>query len=267
VSRVHDRAAVGFERAGADYERGRPGYPDQAVARIATELGIGPGRVVVDLAAGTGKLTRSLLGFGARLVAVEPVAGMRDQLVRTTPGPEVLDGTAERTGLSDASADAVVVAQAFHWFDAPAAAEEIHRVLRPGGGLAVIWNSWDESVAWVAAVQEIVHEHAADSPRQAHSTWQRDLEATRLFTPPSERTYANVVDGDADTVLARVASTSYVAALDPPALQAVLGRVRGVLAADPVTRSRVRIEMPYSTHLVWCRRRGRGAEDPDVLSD
>jgi len=146
VSPVHQDAAVGFDRGAADYERGRPGYPDAAIALVARKLGITPGQRVLDLAAGTGKLTRSLLGLGAELVAVEPVAGMREQLRRAVPGVDVRDGTAEQIPLDDASVDAVLVAQAFHWFDVPAAAAEIHRVLVPGGGLAVIRNEWDRTV-------------------------------------------------------------------------------------------------------------------------
>ena len=124
-------SAVGFDRAGADYERGRPGYPPDAVELLTRELEIGAGRRVVDLAAGTGKLTRALAPYHASIVAVEPVAGMREQLVGAVPGIEVLDGTAERIPLQDASIDTVLVAQAFHWFDAPRAAVEIHRIPAP----------------------------------------------------------------------------------------------------------------------------------------
>jgi SAM-dependent methyltransferase len=255
LSQVHDRAAVGFDRAGEAYERGRPGYPPAALENIVRELGIDPGSVVLDLAAGTGKLTRSLSGSGARLLAVEPVAGMRDQLAHTTPGVEILDGTAERIPVPDGNVDAVVVAQAFHWFEARAASREIHRVLAPGGGLAVIWNSWDESVPWVAEMQEIVHEHAGDAPRQAHSSWQRELEASGLFTGFAQTTYPNIVAGDRETVLARVASTSYIAALDRELHQEVLARVQSRLDAHPQTRDRQRVEMPYTTHLLTAHRR------------
>lgn len=257
MSRVHSQAAAGFDRAAADYERGRPGYPEPAITTIARELGVAPGRVVLDLAAGTGKLTRSLSGLGAHLISVEPVAGMREQLQRTTPDVEAVKGTAERIPMAHDSVEVVVVAQAFHWFDASAAAAEIHRVLRADGGLAVIWNSWDESVPWVAAMQAIVHEHAGDAPRQAHSTWQRDLAASGLFTALSEQTYLNLVLGDRETVLARVASTSYIAALDPAKHEDLLCRVRRLLDADEQTRGRDEIEMPYVTHLVWCRASGR----------
>src|SRR6185503_12958613 len=151
---VHRLAAVGFDRAADAYERARPSYPDEAVALLVGALGIGPGRRVLDLAAGTGKLTRLLMPTGAGLVAVEPVAGMRARLLAAVPEVEVLDGTAEALPLPDGSVDAVVCAQAWHWFDSAAALAEVRRVLRPGparaaGGLAVVFNIRDESVAWV----------------------------------------------------------------------------------------------------------------------
>lgn len=251
---IHQQAAAGFGRAGADYERGRPGYPEAAVAVLARELGIGPGRVVLDLAAGTGKLTRALSGSGAELIAVEPVLGMREQLVRAVPGARALDGTAERIPLEAGTIDAVLVAQAFHWFDAAAAGAEIHRVLRPGGGLGVTWNSWDESVPWVKRTQALVHEHVNDAPQQRTSPWPKRLAKTGLFTALEQRTFPNVVHGDLDTLLARVASVSYIAALGDAERERVLRAVGEVVATDPVTRGRAELAMPYTTHVTWCRR-------------
>jgi SAM-dependent methyltransferase len=131
VTRLPPAASMGFARAAAAYERGRPGYPSAAVDFLAARLRLGPGRRVVDLAAGTGTLARSLPATGAEVIAVEPVAEMRAALPARA---RAVDGTAE------ASADAVAVAQAFHWFDGDAALAEIHRVLRPGGALALVWN-------------------------------------------------------------------------------------------------------------------------------
>jgi SAM-dependent methyltransferase len=252
---IHASAAVGFDRAGADYERGRPGYPDEAVALLARALDIGPGRRVVDLGAGTGKLTRSLLPYGAALLAVEPVGGMREQLVRTTTGVEVIAGTAERIGIPDASADVVLVAQAFHWFQADTAAVEIHRVLVPGGGLGVIWNAWDESVAWVARVQRRVHQHVGQTPKQRTSRWREALAASRRFTELTERRIAHVLRGDRDALLARIASVSYIAALADRDRRRVLEDVGEIVAEDPQTRESDQLDMPYVTHVTWCRRR------------
>ena len=127
---IHE-AAKAFDQGAVDYEKGRPSYPADAVAKIVDVLGVGPGTRVLDLAAGTGKLTRLLVPTGAELVAVEPVAGMLDQLVAALPDVEVHDGTAEAIPLPDASVDAAVVAQAFHWFDPDVALAELARVLVP----------------------------------------------------------------------------------------------------------------------------------------
>ena len=143
MSSLHPTAEAGFTAAAEVYERARPGYPDEAVAWVAERLGIGPGRDVLDLAAGTGKLTRQLVPLGACIVAVEPIDAMRAQLERVVPGVEAVAGTAEAIPLPDASVDAVTCAQAAHWFRADEAAREIRRVLRPGGGLALLWNVRD----------------------------------------------------------------------------------------------------------------------------
>src|SRR5438067_5347592 len=126
---VHESARRGFERQADAYERGRPPYPCEATSWLVEMLRLGPARTVVDVGAGTGKLTRALLPSGAELIAVEPVAAMRNVLERELPIARALDGTAESLPLPNAAADAIVVGQAFHWFDAPAALREFHRVL------------------------------------------------------------------------------------------------------------------------------------------
>src|SRR3954471_9902173 len=136
---MHPVAAAGFASAADVYERARPSYPVEAVEWMARRTGLGPGSTVVDVGAGTGQLTRPLPATGARVVAIEPVAEMRAKL----DGFESHDGTAEELPLADASADVITVAQAFHWFDHARALPELHRVLRPGGHLALFWNSRD----------------------------------------------------------------------------------------------------------------------------
>jgi SAM-dependent methyltransferase len=248
---INDVAARGFARAGPEYERGRPGYPQRAIETIVAELGIGPHSTIVDLAAGTGKLTRSLTATGASVVAVEPVPEMREQLLAAVPGVEALSGTAEAIPLEDGSADAVLVAQAFHWFDATAAATEIHRVLKPGGGLGVLWNAWDESVTWVARMQEVVHSYAGETPRHATSKWRQEVDATGLFGELGERTIPHVVTGGLEELLARVSSVSYISALEDRERDHVLTAVKRIVASDPLTRERADLDMPYTTHVVW----------------
>lgn len=156
---VHPRAEVGFGRAADAYERARPDYPAEAVDWLCDRLALRPGRTVVDLAAGTGKLTRLLVASGARVIAVEPVAGMRNALARAVPAVEILDGTAEAMPLPDGSADAITVAQAFHWFSTADALSEIHRVLAPGGALALVWNRRDLDDPLAVALDEMVGRH------------------------------------------------------------------------------------------------------------
>ncbi len=141
--RIPAAAAEGFQQAAADYERSRPSYPADALACIVGRAAMQPGTRVLDLAAGTGKLTRLLAPTGADVVAVEPVEAMRAQLVEQVPGVEVLDGTAESIPLESGSVHAVTVAQAFHWFDAPASLAEMRRVLVDDGTLVLVWNTRD----------------------------------------------------------------------------------------------------------------------------
>jgi len=156
------------------YQRMRPPYPKQAVDFV---LAGRPAGRVLDVGAGTGKLTRLLVPTGAAVVAVEPVACMRDELRRRVPGIEVVDGTAESNPLPDSSADAVTAAQAFHWFDGSKALPEIHRVLRPGGVVGLIWNLPDHRVDWIPELFEAVRE-----PEPPWSAAYQDLD-TGLFTP------------------------------------------------------------------------------------
>ena len=137
--------------AGA-YERGRPGYPEEAVRWL---VGDEP-RDVVDLGAGTGKLTRALVALGHRVTAIEPLDEMRAELDAAVPDARALAGRAEAMPLPDASADVVASAQAFHWFDHDAALPEIARVLRPGGSLALVWNSRDDRDPWMAQLSAII---------------------------------------------------------------------------------------------------------------
>jgi ubiquinone/menaquinone biosynthesis C-methylase UbiE len=214
------------------------------------ELGIGPGTRVLDLAAGTGKFTRQLVPTGAELVAVEPVAGMRRKLEEAIPGVSALDGSAEEIPLDDGAVDAVFCAQAFHWFDAPRALEEIHRVLRPGGSLALVWNVREETVEWERRLSELLKRHEGGAPRRHWGHWREAFESTPLFTPLEERRFSHRQEGGVETMLARVASISFVAAMPDAERGEFLAEVRKLV--EPHEEPLV---MHYRTEVYFCRRR------------
>jgi len=243
---VHAAAARGFSRSADAYDRARPDYPPAAVAWLAERLGLRPGRTVVDLAAGTGKLTRPLAATGAEVVAIEPVAEMRARI--GDAAARALDGTAEAIPLRDASADAVTVAQAFHWFDGPAALAEIHRVLRPGGALALVWNRRPLEDPVHAAIERIIAPHRGDAPAHRSGAWRAAFDATTLFGPLEERTFTHSRPHDADALADRVGSTSFVAALDDGPQADVIAAVRALAAEGPV-------ELPYVCEVLMCDRR------------
>ena len=253
MAEIHDTARRGFEQPDA-YVRGRPGYPAAAVARLVAETGIAPGRDVLELGAGTGAFTRELVATDARVLALEPVAGMRERLVQTVPQAEVVAGQAERIGLPAASVDAVVVAQAFHWFDGERALREIARVLRPGGRLGLIWNARDESVAWVAALGVILDEHADDSPRHGSGAWRAAFETTSDFGALQSVSFPHVHRQTPEGVLDRVGSVSYIAALPADAHAAVRRQVAALLASHEQTRGLDQLDFPYRTDVDWCER-------------
>lgn len=251
---IHESARRGFAAAGAAdaYERGRPPYPPDVIARLIDVCRLGPGRVVVDLAAGTGRLTRLLQPSGARVIPVEPVAEMRASL------PDAVEGTAESMPLPDESADAVTVGQAFHWFDGPAAVGEIARVLKPGGTLALVWNAQAGLAPWIDRVLAITHAaNDAGAPQYASGRWRAPFADDgdgdhHAFGPLHEHHVVTDWDVDADTVVDRFASVSYVAALPDERRGAVLAAIRDVLDTDPATRGRARFAMPTRTDLYWC---------------
>jgi len=182
--------------------------------------------MVVDLAAGTGKLTRRLVPTGASVVAVEPLKEMREQLALVLPEAEVRAGTAEELPLADAGADAVTVGQAFHWFDAERAAAEIARVLRPGGALALVWNIRDLSDALQARINDLLRPLRRDTPSEHEQPWRTVLAESPLYGPVEERSFAWVQQHTTAELLDRVASVSFVARLDAGAREELLGRVR-----------------------------------------
>ena len=242
-------SSVAFGRVAEAYERCRPSYPGEIVAWVIEKLRLGPGKTVVDVGAGTGKLTRQLVPTGARVIAVEPLEEMREQLLGAVEGVEVLAGSAEALPLPDLAADGITVAAAFHWFDVDRALPELHRVLKPGCGLAIIGNGRDLEQPLQAAVQSIIEVYlpGLDELRG----WIPVLEASPLFGPLEgvEATFEQYFD--AAGLAERVGTISYIARLPDDERAEVLARVRALGEAQP--------EKPfpflYRAEAVVCMRR------------
>jgi SAM-dependent methyltransferase len=224
------------------------------VEHLVSSLGLPEGRTVLDLGAGTGKLTRLLASHAkpARIVAVEPVAAMRRKLTENVPEATVLDGTAEAIPLEAGSVGVVVVAQAFHWFDGDRALREIRRVLEPGGRLGLVWNVRDESVGWVAELTRLIDAHESGEPRYRTGRWREAFDRTKDFTPLESARFGHVHRGPREMIVDRVSSISFIAALPHEEHEAVLQQVRGL-----VDLLDAEVELPYRTDVFVCRRLDR----------
>jgi SAM-dependent methyltransferase len=238
---------VGFETGSDIYERARPGYPDEAVSHLIATAGLTPGSRVLDLAAGTGKLTRQLLAARCDCVAVEPSASMREECRRMVPGAAIAGGTAEMIPVADSAVDAVVVAQAFHWFDAPRALAEVARVLRPRGWLALIWNERDESDPVIAELVRISKWDQCQ-PYPAGMDFGPVIDRSALFGPVARTKFHWAQRLDRTAFVEQVASRSYVQVLPARERQDLLEEVAafGSTLAAPIA-------MPYTTDLFCAR--------------
>jgi SAM-dependent methyltransferase len=228
--------ARSFGAAADIYERARPGYPEAAVHWLLPE----GARTVIDLGAGTGKLTRSLAAKGLEVVAVEPLAEMRANLASALPDVRVLDGTAEAIPLPDASVDAITVAQAWHWVDPERATAEAVRVLRPGGTLGLIWNRRDERVDWVRRLSAVLGSAEAEV---------MDMDAVEIGPPfgPTE-TFATewARPMDVDLLVEMAASRSYVITATPRRRREILDGVRALMEKE--LGDDTEFDFPYVTY-------------------
>lgn len=250
---LHPTAADGFAAGAHVYDAARPGYPADALELLNGHLRLGDAPRVVDLGAGTGKLTRELAARGAEVVAIEPVAAMRGQLQRLLPGVEVRDGTAESIPLRNGSADAVTAAQSFHWFDAPVALGEIHRVLHADGLFATIFNRRDLTTPVQAALDSLLAPFRADTPSWATDDWAGHLDATELFDGVEAATFPNRQHLDAAGLVARVASVSFVAKLDDRSRARVFGAVHDLFERSQQDGA---VDLFYGTEVRVLRRTG-----------
>jgi SAM-dependent methyltransferase len=247
-------AARGFETAADAYERGRPGYPEAAVDRLASGLGLGPRTRLLDVGAGTGKLSRLVASRGVDVVAVEPAAAMLAK-VASAPGVLAVRSLAEALPFRAGAFECAAAASSFHWFDGPSALAELHRVLRAGGRLALLWNRRVEE-GWVGRLSAIVNRREGGAPRYRKGEWRRAVDvAPRLFEPVEEAHFPHAQTLTPAGVLDRVASISFIAAMPEAGRAQVLEEVRALLAAHPDTAGRTEVGLAYATDLYLYTRR------------
>lgn len=227
---LHGRRASSFGSQAEAYARFRPDYP-----LALLEWGLRPVRDavhlrVLDLGAGTGKLTEGLHALGVRVVAVEPDAAMLAQLRRALPGVDAMAGTAESIPLPDASVNAVFAGQALHWFDLDRALPEIGRVLRPGGSLVAAWNTYDDTVPWVARMCAI-----ADSVRRSSSDFSEPEESLGLLGDVERREFPHQVVKTVESMVGTVATQSAMLISTPDVRERALDELREFLLTNPET--------------------------------
>jgi SAM-dependent methyltransferase len=237
----HRAQAASFGAAAAAYERGRPPYPPQAIDWLLPE----GAAHVLDLGAGTGKLTRQLRDRGLAVTAVEPSEGMRGQLRQAVPGVTVLAGTAEQIPLPDHSVDAVLVAQAWHWVDPAAAVPEAARVLSPGGWLGLLWNVRDEREDWVAGLSAIMRGHG--NPELGTSAVSQAPPVGPPFGPAERRDIPWVHRFPPDLLDDMITSRSYVITLPAADREALLSEVHQLVRTHPALAGADEIALPYVT--------------------
>ena len=238
-----------------DYVRFRPGYPDAVLDVLAEDCGLAPGATVADLGAGTGQLTRLLVARGCRVFAVEPNDAMRAALAKAfarVRAVEAVAGRAEATGLPDRSVDLVTAAQAFHWFDVAAARAEVRRILRPGGGVALVWNIRDvDASPFMREYEALVQEYSTDreASRRVHG---KPEDVARFFgdSPATLRRLPNAQVFDFEGLKGRLLSSSYAPAAGHPGHGPMLAALR-VLYDTHADGGRVRFA--YATE-VWSSR-------------
>jgi SAM-dependent methyltransferase len=220
-----------FADVAGSYERARPSYPEDAVRWLAGEEPVD----VVDVGAGTGKLTRVLVALGHRVTAIEPLPEMLELIPQTAPGAFATLGNAEVIPLPDAMADVVTCAQSFHWFDHAVALPEIARVLRPGGRLAPVWNSRDDRDPWVARLSEIIGNETVEETDVVDV-----IDASGLYGPVETAEFALEQRLDRDGLLDLVLSRSYCAKLPEEDRRPILHAV-GKLYDETASAEGVRI--------------------------
>jgi SAM-dependent methyltransferase len=242
-------SVAGYSRIAKDYDKGRPDYPPEAISFFINALELHPRQKVLDLASGTGKLTKALIGFDLCLCAVEPVEEMRSFFSERFPAVPMFEGKAESIPLPDGSMDAVLVGTAFHWFDGEKALSEIGRVLKKGGKLGLIWNIFDGKQPWVGKIRQLI-EPGID----LKMCWQESFLHHPGFQVMGHHEMEYFISGKVSDVLNRIDSAKIMGTLSPKKKQELVKKALDILAADEISRQEI-FGIPYRIEIDWALRR------------
>lgn len=226
-----------------EYDLARPEWPVEVARWFVPE----DAALVVELGAGTGKLTRAVAELGVRVIAVEPDARMRAILLGN--GLEGVEGSAEQVPIADGEADAIVAGSAMHWFDLDRALPEFHRVLRPGGRLGFGWNGRDGRQPTIAAMNEAIYSRAADRTKWRERGWEAEVTAAGgLFADIEQRTFEHVLELPRDALDAHLWSYATIASLPEPDRAQVFADVAEILDSDPEVSDGKRLRLPFAVN-------------------
>lgn len=251
---VHETARAGFSQEPDRYDRGRPEYPSGVVELLGDLFGLKASSVLVELGAGTGKFTQRLVDAGLRPIAVEPIRAMREELRRRKLPTTILGAVAERLPFRDDCLEAVVAAQAFHWFALDRALPELARVLKLWGGVGLVWNVRDDRVRWQRELTRLLDEYRSGTPTHHTKAWTRAFARSPAFETISVRSFHHDQPMDDARLVDRVSSVSFIALLPPERRAELLERARDVAREAPRDPETGLYAMRYRTDVYWTRR-------------
>jgi ubiquinone/menaquinone biosynthesis C-methylase UbiE len=245
---LHPSAAKGFGSGAELYQQVRPSYPQEIAIWLQDRLQIGESSTVIDLGSGTGKFLPYLIQTQAKVIAVEPVAEMLQQLQQAHPTVECLQTSSDQLLVKDASINAIICAQSFHWFSNIETLKEMYRVLIPTGHLGLVWNQRDITVDWVKALADEIAPFEADTPRYHSEKWKQVFEQQQLFQFNGLQTFQLKHTGTVEQVVSkRLLSTSFIAAMPEHQQQQLKARFEQIVFDFTGQTAQDQIDFPYTT--------------------
>ncbi len=249
MTQIHPTAQKGFSSAAELYQQVRPSYPQEIASWLKDDLHIQQDSTVMDLGAGTGKFIPYLQQVCQHIIAVEPVTEMLAQLQQHYPTVQTLQASSQQLPIASNSMDAVICAQAFHWFADLDSLHEIYQILKPPGYLGLVWNQRDVSVDWVKALAELIEPFEGNTPRYHSGQWKRVFEHQFLFQLENLKTFTQLHIGTVEQVVSkRLLSTSFIAALPESQQRQLKQQFEDIVLHYTGKSSQDQIEFPYVTY-------------------